>query len=128
MRFTVAPLTRAKFNQWLTSQESQQAKTSSCAPSGTSLSVTADNIHFSAGCLAAPAGQPFTITFDNKDSGVPHNVAIYSDSSASKVLFRGQIVTGATTTTYHVPALPAGTYYFRCDVHPTAMHGTFIVK
>ena len=128
MRFTVAPLTQAKFNQWLTSQESQQAKTSSCAPSGTSLSVTADNIHFSAGCLAAPTGQPFTITFDNKDSGVPHNVAIYSDSSASKVLFRGQIVTGATTTTYHVPALPAGTYYFRCDVHPTAMHGTFIVK
>ena len=128
MRFTVAPLTQAKFNQWLTSQESQQAKTSSCAPSGTSLSITADDIHFSASCLAAPAGQPFTITFDNKDSGVPHNVAIYSDSSASKVLFRGQIVTGAATTTYHVPALPAGTYYFRCDVHPTAMRGTFIVK
>lgn len=128
MRFTVAPLTQARFQQWLTSQEAKQAKAASCTPSGTALSVTAHDIHYSTSCLAAPAGQPFTITFRNQDSGVPHNVAIYATSSATKVLFRGQIVTGTGTVTYHVPALPAGTYYFRCDVHPTAMHGAFVVK
>jgi len=26
-----------------------------------------------------------------------------------------------------VPALDAGTYFFRCDVHPTTMTGTFVV-
>jgi plastocyanin len=26
-----------------------------------------------------------------------------------------------------VPALTAGTYYFRCDVHPNQMNGTFTV-
>lgn len=128
MRFTVAPLTQAKFTSWLTSQEAKQSTAAACAPTGTALSVTAHSIHFSTSCLAAPAGKPFTITFHNQDSGVPHNVAIYSSSAATKVLFRGQIVTGAATATYHVPALPAGTYYFRCDVHPTAMHGTFVVK
>ncbi|MGH3181198.1 MAG: cytochrome c oxidase subunit II [Streptosporangiaceae bacterium] len=128
MRFTVAPLTQAQFQRWLTSQETKQAKTAACTPSGTALSLTAHNIHYSTSCLAAPAGKPFTITFHNQDSGVPHNVAIYTSSSATKALFRGQIVTGVTTVTYHVPALPAGTYYFRCDVHPTAMHGTFVVK
>lgn len=128
MRFTVAPVTQAAFQSWLKSQRSSQSKAAACAPNGTNISVTAKNIHFASTCLAAPAGKPFTITFANGDSGVPHNVAIYSSPAASKMLFRGQLVTGPKTVTYHVPALPAGAYYFRCDVHPTAMHGTFIVK
>ena len=128
MRFTVAPLSRSAFNTWLNSERSRQSQAASCSPGGTNLSVTAQSIHFSSTCLAAPAGKSFTISFANKDSGVPHNIAIYSSSAATKVLFRGQLVTGPKTVTYHVPALPAGTYYFRCDVHPTAMHGTFVVK
>jgi cytochrome c oxidase subunit 2 len=128
MRFTVAPLTQSAFQAWLAAQHSSQSQAASCSPNGASLSVTAKSIHFSSTCLAAPAGKPFTITFTNTDSGVPHNIAIYSSQAATKVLFRGQLITGPKTVTYHVPALPAGTYYFRCDVHPTAMHGTFIVK
>lgn len=128
MQFTVAPLTQSAFHDWLTKQQAQAAKGPACAPSGAALSITAHDIHFSTDCLAAPAGKPFTIAFDNEDSGVPHNVAIYSDSAATKVLFRGQIVTGVKKITYRVPALQAGTYYYRCDVHPTAMHGTFVVK
>ncbi|HEX7163772.1 MAG TPA: cupredoxin domain-containing protein [Trebonia sp.] len=99
----------------------------SCAPSGTSLQVSAMNVKFDKSCLAAPAGQAFTITFNNQDAGVPHDVAIYTNSSATTTLFKGAVVTGPTTTTYHVPALKAGTYYFRCDIHPTQMTGTFVV-
>ena len=99
-----------------------------CSPSGTTVTVSAKNLAFDAKCLAAPANTPFTISFDNKDSGVPHNVAIFTDSSATKSLFTGSVVTGPKTVTYHVPALKPGTYYFRCDVHPTTMHGTFVVK
>ena len=99
-----------------------------CSPTGTTVTVSAKNLAFDAKCLAAPANKPFTISFDNKDSGVPHNVAIFTDSSASKALFTGSVVTGPKTVTYQVPALKAGTYYFRCDVHPTTMHGTFVVK
>ncbi|MGH3247433.1 MAG: cupredoxin domain-containing protein [Trebonia sp.] len=99
-----------------------------CSPSGTSLQISAQNVKFDKSCLAAPAGQAFTITFDNKDAGVPHDVAIYTNSSATTVLFKGTVVSGPTTTTYHVPALKAGTYYFRCDIHPTQMLGTFVVS
>jgi plastocyanin len=97
-----------------------------CAPSGTTLSISAQNISFDTKCLAAPANTAFTIDFTDKE-GVPHNVAIYTNSSASHALFRGQTQSSPGTVTYQVGALPAGTYFFRCDVHPTQMTGVFIV-
>jgi len=86
------------------------------------------NSAFGASCLAAPANTAFTIAFNNMDPGVPHNISIYTDSGAAKALFTGDLVTGPGTTTYKVGALPPGTYFFRCDVHPTTMFGTFVVK
>jgi nitrite reductase (NO-forming) len=101
--------------------------TAACAPAGTDLAVMAMNSAFDTGCLAAPAGKPFTIAFDNMDPGIPHNVSIYTDSSATAALFTGEMVTGPGTVTYEVDALEPGTYFFRCDVHPTTMTGTFVV-
>lgn len=80
-------------------------------------------------CLDAPADTPFKIDFDNKDPGVQHNVSIYTNAGASTVLLKGKIVTGPKDITYDVQALPPGTYYFRCDVHPFGlMKGTFVVS
>jgi plastocyanin len=90
-------------------------------PPDAAASIDASNLKFSAAELAVPAGAPFKLFFRNLD-GAPHNVAIYRDSSASETLFTGETITNAATT-YEVPALPAGEYYFRCDVH-TDMNGT----
>ena len=99
----------------------------SCTPNGTELSVTASQVQFDTHCLAAPAGEAFTIALDNQDPGTAHNVAISSAKEGSDPLFSGEIVTGPSTTTYDVGALEAGTYRFECQVHPTTMNGTFIV-
>jgi plastocyanin len=96
-----------------------------CSPNGAKLSVVAQGFSFDQSCYAVPAGQPFTVTFDNKDSA-PHNFAIYTDSTASKPLSDPATIIG-TSETYQVKALPSGTYYFQCDTH-TSMNGTFIVK
>jgi plastocyanin len=61
------------------------------------------------------------------DPGVAHNISIYTDETAATSLFTGDLVTGPNTATYKVGALKAGTYFFRCDVHPTTMTGTFVV-
>jgi len=98
-----------------------------CSPSGTALKIEAQNLHFNTKCLAAPAGTPFTIAMNNQDNGVPHNVAIYQSPGRSKALFKGQTIPGVATVTYDVPALPAGTYFFQCDVHPQ-MNGAFVVR
>src|SRR5712692_3107168 len=96
---------------------------SACPSPADSVHVAAHNISFDAACLAAPAGRPFTIVFDNQDPGISHDVAIFTDPSASHALFTGAIITGPTMVTYHVGALPAGTYVFHCNVHPTQLHG-----
>jgi len=89
--------------------------------------ITAENLSFDRDTLSFTAGTPSTLTFQNNDAGVPHNVAIYTDESASNALFTGPLVTGVDSATYDIPALEAGSYFFRCDVHPT-MHGTVTVE
>ncbi|MGH2681132.1 MAG: cupredoxin domain-containing protein [Actinomycetota bacterium] len=98
-----------------------------CEPTGRTLQVTAQGIAFDTNCLAAPAEDPFEIVFDNQDQGVPHNVAIYTDSTAAEALFQGETFTGVAEETYPVDPIDAGDYFFRCDVHPTQMTGTFVV-
>jgi plastocyanin len=91
------------------------------------VNISAQNIAFDKSNITVPAGADVTMIFDNKEA-VPHNVAIYTTSAATEVIFRGEIITGPKTITYHftAPATP-GDYFFRCDVHPMAMKGTFIV-
>jgi plastocyanin len=113
------------------SSSGSMSMNASCTPSGTSLQISAKDTKFSTDCLAAPAGQAFTIHFDNMDP-LAHNVAVYSadpmEDKNAKTLFKGDLVTGPKMTDYSVSALTAGTYHFHCDVHPTQMYGAFVVK
>lgn len=79
--------------------------------------VVADNLRFTAAEVVVPAGKAFGLTFENRE-GPPHNVAIYTDSSARDVVFQGEVFPGPATKAYRIPELDAGTYFFRCDVHP----------
>lgn len=102
-----------------------------CEPDGTALAIAASPgaaaTGFDQNCLAVPAGQAFTIEFDNQDPGIPHNVAIYRDETATEALFVGEIFPGPDRRSYGGDALQAGQYFFRCDVHPTTMTGAFVV-
>src|SRR5918996_3802251 len=93
---------------------------------GEAPTVVAQGIAFDTDTISLPADRPSSLTFDNRDPGVPHNIAIYTDESLSEALFQGEIVTGPATAQYEVPPLPAGEYYFHCDVHPN-MNGTVTV-
>jgi cytochrome c oxidase subunit II len=132
MTFNLLAVKGSRFQQWLADQARKQREGGQCSPTGTSLQIAAKNIHFDKDCLAAPAGQPFTIEFDNQDPGIPHNVEVYTDDSLSDRLAGAtgitDTITGPAKTTYKSGPLEAGTYYFVCDVHESAMFGTFVVK
>jgi mono/diheme cytochrome c family protein/plastocyanin len=89
--------------------------------SGQTVDVSASGVAFEQSALKAPAGAAFTLHFDNKDAGIPHNVDIKDASGAS--VFKGEVFPGAAAKDYNVPALKAGSYTFVCDVHPN-MTGT----
>jgi len=92
---------------------------------GAGPGITAKAIAFDKSLLILPAGKEAPLPFDNQDSGIPHNVSIYTDQGG-EALFQGEIITGPAKIDYPVPALEAGTYYFQCDVHPQ-MNGTVTV-
>ena len=90
------------------------------------VTVSAQSLAFDTSEIALPPDAPSTITFDNDEAGVQHNISIYSDENLGELLFQGEIVTGPASVDYEVPPQPAGEYYFHCDVHPT-MNGIVVV-
>lgn len=100
--------------------------TPECSPvEGGTVTVVAEGVAFTDGsCIDAPAGEAFTIAFDNRDAGTQHNVEIFTGAEASgETLFEGDIITGPDQIDYDVPALDPGEFAFNCVVHPT-MTGT----
>ena len=95
-------------------------------PGGGGVTVVAQNVAFDTATIKLEP-VPTTITFENRDAGVQHNIAIYSDSTLADELFNGELVTGPATAEYAIPALPPGEHYFQCNVHPT-MNGTVVVS
>ena len=85
--------------------------------------VVAQDLAFDTEVISLPPDQETELTFDNEDAGVEHNIAIFTDESASESLFTGATFPGVATQTYAIPALAEGEYFFHCDVH-TNMSGT----
>jgi plastocyanin len=92
-------------------------------PADADVTVTSVDLAFDPGTITVPAGRSFTLALVNEDS-MPHNVAIYTDSSRSEKLFEGEMVTNDTVV-YEIPALDAGEYFFDCSLHPN-MTGTLV--
>ncbi len=105
------------------------ATTAAAAGGTVTVDLSARNIAFDKSTITVPAGADVTVNFDNEDDGIPHNFAVYTDSSATDKIFSGETITGPDTTTYTftAPSDP-GTYFFRCDVHPEQMTGDFVVQ
>lgn len=106
---------------------SPPATTTTAAGQAVTIDLTAEGFAFDKSIITVPAGASVTILFTNMDNA-PHNFALYTDSSAQTSIFVGRIITNSTATyTFTAPSTP-GNYFFRCDVHPTMMTGTFIVQ
>jgi plastocyanin len=104
------------------------ASTTTTTGQGVTVNLIASGMAFNMGTITVPAGVPVTVNFNNQDNGTAHNFSVYTNSSAATSLFVGTAVTGPATTTYKFTApITPGSYFFRCDIHPTVMTGTFVV-
>jgi plastocyanin len=85
---------------------------------------------FSTDALVFEADTPVELAFTNEDPGVGHNVWILDGpDDTAPPLFQGLDVSGPDEIGYRIPPIPAGEYFFFCQLHPdTAMEGTITVE
>lgn len=86
-------------------------------------SVTIDDFEFMPSTLTVNVGD--TVTWVNKDEGVPHNAHATDDTFQTEVV-EGS-ADGATSGSYTFTVDDVGTHGYICDVHPN-MQGTIVVQ
>jgi len=102
------------------------------APAAQTVEIAAiPRMKFDKDTITVKAGSQVTLKFTNSDTGVPHNWAAYTDSTASTPIPGAKTKTCSgpceDEITFTAPEQP-GDYFFRCDIHPVAMTGTLVVE
>lgn len=97
-----------------------------------SVTVVARGLQFDKRSLTANAGADFSVTMDNQDPGILHNIAFYTNRSASQALVPGASIgplfAGVGSQSFSFTPPRAGSFFFRCDVHPDTMTGSLTVQ
>jgi plastocyanin len=90
------------------------------------LAIVAKGTKFIPTQLAAASGSSITITYDNQDDGIAHDLIVYTPSgaiAAQTPAFAGVAQQFAKFT----PGGP-GNYFFKCSLHPLTMTGAINVQ
>lgn len=86
--------------------------------------LVASGVQFITKEASAPADKPFQIAFESQTSEM-HDLVIAMPNADP--IFRSAVFAGPTTKTFAIEPLAAGSYIYRCDVHP-GMQGILTVK
>lgn len=135
MMLPVRVVTEEEFQAWVEANRRPPATPGPSPEPGAEvqeITIVAKNVLFDLDEIRVKAGAQVKLTMDNQDAGVPHNWALYESEDAAKAgeapLVATAIETGPVTQEVTFPAPDPGTYFFRCDVHPTTMVGEFVVE
>ena len=93
----------------------QPAAGGPATPPPDAVVVSASASRFDQTSVQAPAGQAFTLWFDNREP-VPHNVRVVDSAGTS--VGATEVFNGPAGRPLAVDSLAAGTYTLLCDVHP----------
>ena len=85
----------------------------------TEITISSESTDFDIEEFQVPVGEEVTVTYENKDEGVVHNLNVTDVDDAATDLEAGE-VTQELTFTIDEP----GTYDYVCDAHRAAMKGT----
>lgn len=125
--YAVPPLSEGEYFFHCKVHPTTMTGTITAAKGAGGIKVVAQDTAFDVKEIDLPADTPSKLTVDNEDP-FAHNLSIYRDESASgDPLFTFEPFPGPETQTFDVDPIPAGDYYFHCDLHPT-MNGTVVVE
>ena len=96
-------------------------------PPSAELTITASGIAWTKTQLFALPDVPLTLTVDNQDDGIPHNIAFTRGAEpGGDPVASTAVENGPVTQTLTFGPLAAGDYYYYCEVHPN-MEGVMSV-
>jgi plastocyanin len=112
-----------------TSAAVRSPEVSTPATPGATLIVTAGDFAFSPSTLQASVGKPLTVRMDNAGATL-HTLTVYEDEAYTEAVPGADTDTVAAGAEGEFTFTPdeAKTYFFRCEVHQTAMEGTIVVE
>jgi plastocyanin len=90
------------------------------------ISLSAVNVAFTKSSLDIAANTPTKVNFRNADTQ-PHNFHVFQGPPGFNPPAQPPIADPGASVSYDIPALPAGQYQFRCDLHPGSMLGKLTV-
>ena len=76
------------------------------------LDIVASGIAWDTTCLVAPAGEPFTVTVDNQDDGIPHNFDLLAEEGGDQIAAT-EVAPGPITESLDVDPLDPGDVLLR---------------
>ena len=130
----VAVVTEQEFEEWVADQQALSAGAEQPTPvtGAQEFTIIGENNLFDVDEIQVEASGQVVMTFDNRDLGVPHNWAVYESEEAATSggapIAGSTVENGLLTQTIVFDAPEPGTYFFRCDVHPTTMTGVLEVR
>jgi plastocyanin len=98
----------------------------SASGSATRVEITADNTQFDTERIVVAANSDVTVVLNNRQA-IAHNFSVYRSSQATEVIHKGPLSSGPGSREEKFRSPAAGTYFFRCDVHPE-MNGEFVTR
>jgi plastocyanin len=94
-------------------------------PPVAAITITSEGSDFDIEAFAVRAGEEVSVTYDNQDDGVAHNLRVDVKGSDDP---QTTTANGPDTQTIDFTVADAGRYTYICDVHPAAMRGTLVVE
>lgn len=102
------------------------ASSAASGPSGArDVTIVAEKIAFDTTELEATVGETLTISYDNRDTRIPHNLHVNGGTGGPA---KTAVEEGPITQSLKVTFEEAGTFEYFCEVHPQQMRGTITVS
>ncbi|MEK7247739.1 MAG: cytochrome c oxidase subunit II [Chloroflexota bacterium] len=128
----VTVMEAGEFDLWAAEEAAGSAAEPTPDPDAQRIEITGKDSLFDLDEITVEPGSQVVVVFDNQDEVVPHNWALYdsrdaAESGGAPIAF-SPIEPGPTVQEIPFDPPDPGTYFFRCDVHPTTMTGELTVQ